>query len=69
MTTLTPSVCVLIFTGGTYASKPVISFTTKTMRHIRHSPTAPLPSPQENKNKKQKKKNLKCFYTNINELA
>ena len=41
MTTLTPSA--KSFTGGPNASKPVDSFTTKTMRHIRHShpPTPP----------------------------
>ena len=39
MTTLTPSV--KFFKRGTNASKPVSSFTTKTMRHIRHSSTAP----------------------------
>ena len=37
MTTLTPSV--KSFTGGTNALKPVSSFTTKNMRHIRHPPT------------------------------
>ena len=36
MTTLTPSV--KYFTGGTNAPKPVSSYTTRTMRHIRHSP-------------------------------
>ena len=39
------------FTGGTNASKPVSSFTTKTMRHISHPP------PQE--------KNFKCYHTHI----
>ena len=44
MTTLTPSV--KFFTGGTNASKPVSSYTTNTMRHIRHfpTPTSPLKS-------------------------
>ena len=37
MTTLTLSAKSL--TGGPNASKPVSSFTTKTMRHIRHPPT------------------------------
>ena len=37
MTTLTPSAKSL--TGGPNASKPVGSFTTETMRHIRHPPT------------------------------
>ena len=37
MTTLTP--IVKSFIGGSNASKPVSSYTTKTMRHIRHSPT------------------------------
>ena len=35
--TLTPSA--KSFTGGANASKPVGSFATKTMRHIRHPPT------------------------------
>ena len=45
MTTLTP--CVKSFTGGTNASKPVSSFTTKSMRHIRHTTTPPPPPPQK----------------------
>ena len=36
MTTLTPSA--KLFTGGPNDSKPVSSFTAKTMRHIRHPP-------------------------------
>ena len=44
MTTLTPSAKSL--TGGTNASKPVSSFTTKTIRHTRH-PTHP-PPPKKN---------------------
>ena len=44
MTTLTPSA--KSFTGEPNASKPVSSFTTKTMRHIRHLP----PPPPQKKN-------------------
>ena len=40
MTPLTPSV--KLFTGGPNASKPVSSFTAKTMRHIRHPPPQKL---------------------------
>ena len=42
MTTLTASV--KSFTEGTNASKPVSSYTTKSMRHIRHFPTPASPS-------------------------
>ena len=47
ITTLTPSV--IFFKGGTNASKPVSSFTTKTMRNTRYSSTAPPPPPPPRK--------------------
>ena len=46
MTTLTPSVN--LFKGETNASKPVSTFTTKTMRHISHSSTPPPPNKKQN---------------------
>ena len=45
------------FTGGTNASKPVSGLTTKTMSHIRHSPTPTPPPPQ-----KKKKLKIKTSY-------
>ena len=50
------------FKGGTNASTPASSFTAKTMRHFRHSSTAP---PLPMKKQQKRKKNVKCYHTHI----